>query len=109
MCLTPRSTQLHVKTQGVVVFFPSFGYAEEVHVRWAASGDLARLASRKRVFREPRSAADVEATLREYGEAADPPGGGSGGALLLCVVGGKMSEGINFGDGLGRFAFPDPY
>ena len=95
-----------VSEQGVVVFFPSFSYAEEVHAAWRASGLLQQLAARKRVFTEPREAGQVEGVLREYGECIAAGGEGTStarGAMLLCVVGGKMAEGINFGDGLGRW------
>ena len=51
-------------TQGVVVFFPSFTYADEVYEHWQASGALSSLSNKKHVFREPRSAVEVESILR---------------------------------------------
>lgn len=100
---------------GVVVFFPSYGYLDEVVGAWqqspkgatAAQSIWARLESRKALFRETKGGSSDE-VLSEYSAAilGDSSTGKSApaskGALLLSVVGGKMSEGINFSDRLGR-------
>ncbi|XP_042475698.1 ATP-dependent DNA helicase DDX11 isoform X2 [Macadamia integrifolia] len=99
-----------VVPEGIVVFFSSFEYEGLAHDTWKASGILARIMKKKRIFREPRSNADVELVLKEYKETilALSAGGPKenpviyNGAMLLAVVGGKVSEGINFSDGMGR-------
>ncbi|KAI9252292.1 helicase C-terminal domain-containing protein [Phascolomyces articulosus] len=88
---------------GVVCFFSSFTYLDQLYKRWSqypqnGTTILSRLEKKKKVFKEPRESNQVENTLRDYAMHIDQ----SGGALLLCVVNGKMSEGINFSDQLGR-------
>ncbi|XP_014394953.1 PREDICTED: probable ATP-dependent RNA helicase DDX11 isoform X2 [Myotis brandtii] len=90
---------------GVICFFPSYEYQRQVHAHWDKSGLLARLAVRKKIFQEPKRANQVEQVLTEYSRCIQCHGQAGGmvnGALLLSVVGGKMSEGINFSDDLGR-------
>ncbi|KAG1169369.1 hypothetical protein G6F70_007532 [Rhizopus microsporus] len=90
----------NVIPDGTVCFFPSFTYLDQMYKRWKENGILERIEKHKKVFREPKESNKVEATLRDYTlqiEVED-----SKGALLLCVVNGKMSEGINFSDRLGR-------
>lgn len=61
----------------------------------------------QRVLMEPESSTEVDSVLTAYNEAIYPPEGDEkrvwNGAILLCVVGGKMSEGINFKDDLARY------
>jgi chromosome transmission fidelity protein 1 len=83
---------------GCVAFFPSFEYVDACCARWASSGAWETLGEAKPIFREPRTSGSVEPLLERYGAAAVT----GKGALLLCVVGGKLSEGINFSDRLGR-------
>jgi hypothetical protein len=40
-----------VRRQGLVVFFPSFGYAEEAMSHWQRSGALAAFGKHKQLFR----------------------------------------------------------
>jgi len=83
---------------GVVVFFPSYDYEKLVVARFTKTGMLAKLEGKKKVFREPKLTADLDKVLGEFATSVRLAGGG----LLLAVVGGKMSEGINFSDDLGR-------
>ncbi|KAF9690009.1 hypothetical protein SADUNF_Sadunf01G0151400 [Salix dunnii] len=98
-----------VVPEGIVVFFSSFEYEGQVYDAWKKLGILERVMKKKRVFREPRSNSDVEIILKEYKETIDCLSSGTkedgarhNGAVLLAVVGGKISEGINFSDGMGR-------
>uniref|UniRef100_A0A182IKL4 DNA 5'-3' helicase n=1 Tax=Anopheles atroparvus TaxID=41427 RepID=A0A182IKL4_ANOAO len=87
-----------VVPNGVVAFFSSYDYLELFCSKLEESGNRARLEERKKIFREPRTAGQVDKILLEYGRAAKS----ATGALLLSVVGGKLSEGLNFADELGR-------
>ena len=87
-----------VVPSGVVVFFPSYRYEEELTKRWEQNGTIKSIKKCKRVFREERAGKQpLEKLLTDYGECCK----GSG-AVLFSVVGGKLSEGINFKDHLAR-------
>lgn len=83
---------------GVVVFFPSYDYLAQVVKTWTrVSKGVLDLGNSKPVFSETRGAG-VDNLLAAYTQAIDK----GTGAILLAVVGGKLSEGINFSDKLGR-------
>ncbi|KAK9875672.1 hypothetical protein WA026_009468 [Henosepilachna vigintioctopunctata] len=79
---------------GIVVFFPSYQYESLV---WEK---LVQRRIAREIFREPRNSGSVESVLEKYAAAIREPN--SKGALLFSVVGGKLSEGLNFSDDLGR-------
>uniref|UniRef100_A0A672PKY4 ATP-dependent DNA helicase DDX11 n=1 Tax=Sinocyclocheilus grahami TaxID=75366 RepID=A0A672PKY4_SINGR len=90
---------------GVVCFFPSYEYEKRILGHWESTGILQRLQSKKKIFQEPKKASQVEQVLSDYSKCiqrCSNAGSGQTGALLFSVVGGKMSEGINFSDDLGR-------
>ncbi|BES92585.1 HELICc2 [Nesidiocoris tenuis] len=84
---------------GVVCFFPSYDYENRIYQFLEDDGLLKRIASKKKIFREPKTSSQVDVVLKEYADSARRK---PGGALMFSVVGGKLSEGLNFSDDLGR-------
>lgn len=83
---------------GCVAFFPSYSYLEQVVAQWQKIGLWTRMQKAKTIFKETQQTG-TEDTLNAYTTAVKtlPTG-----ALLLAVIGGRLSEGINFSDELGR-------
>ncbi|RUS73449.1 hypothetical protein EGW08_018786 [Elysia chlorotica] len=99
------SNVCNVVPGGVVCFFPSYDYEKLVISAWEKSGVLAKIQLKKKVLREPKRSGLADQVLTEYSDCIKRCMSWQGsitGAVLMCVVGGKMSEGINFSDDLGR-------
>ncbi|XP_014244230.1 ATP-dependent DNA helicase DDX11 isoform X1 [Cimex lectularius] len=87
---------------GVVCFFPSYDYESKVFEHLEKNNMLQQISSKKKLFREPKMSSKVDTVLAEYAKTIQSKNSPINGALLFSVVGGKLSEGLNFSDDLGR-------
>lgn len=84
---------------GIVGFFPSYQFLANVIRNWQNSGFLERINNKRTLFYESKNGKDP---LDDYSELINNSSNNSKGAILFAVVGGKLSEGINFQDNLCR-------
>ncbi|XP_072762661.1 ATP-dependent DNA helicase DDX11 [Anoplolepis gracilipes] len=87
---------------GIVVFFPSYSYEDIVFKHLDKSGIVSKISVKKHIYREPKLASQVNVILDQYAQSIKKPQSPCNGSLLFSVVGGKLSEGLNFSDDLGR-------
>ncbi|RUS24950.1 DNA repair helicase, partial [Jimgerdemannia flammicorona] len=92
---------------GVVCFFPSYLYMEQIVSMWNDMGMLNEAWKHKLIFVETPDAAETSLALENYRKACD----NGRGAILLSVARGKVSEGIDFDHNYGRavLMFGIPY
>lgn len=98
----------NVVPAGIVCFFTSYDVMDQFYKHLVDSKALDRIQLKKKVFKEPRSGGQqTEKMLSDYAKAVKNASkclepGAQTGALMMSVVGGKLSEGLNFSDDLGR-------
>jgi chromosome transmission fidelity protein 1 len=89
---------------GVVCFFASYDTEQSMTSVWIKRQIFEKINQKKPIFRESKgNKLGEEDVLGAYSNAiASNP---LKGAILFCVVGGKLSEGINFSNDLARCVF----
>lgn len=98
----------NVVPAGIVCFFSSYDVMDQFYKHLIDTKALERIQIKKKVFKEPRSGGQqTEKMLTDYAKAVKNgvkclESGAQTGAFLMSVVGGKLSEGLNFSDDLGR-------
>ena len=82
---------------GLVIFLPSYKYETFLIDHWKKSGIWDQLRRTKALHREPKKSS-IDMALQAYARDAQQQSG----ALLFAVIGGKLSEGINFANEMAR-------
>ncbi|XP_069500780.1 general transcription and DNA repair factor IIH helicase subunit XPD isoform X1 [Ambystoma mexicanum] len=92
---------------GIVAFFTSYQYMENIVSSWYEQGILENIQKNKLIFIETQDGAETSMALEKYQEACE----NGRGAILLSVARGKVSEGIDFVHHFGRavIMFGVPY
>ncbi|XP_077174711.1 general transcription and DNA repair factor IIH helicase subunit XPD isoform X1 [Paroedura picta] len=96
-----------VVPDGIVAFFTSYQYMENIVASWYEQGILENIQRNKLLFIETQDGAETSMALEKYQEACE----NGRGAILLSVARGKVSEGIDFVHHFGRavIMFGVPY
>eukprot|EP00727_Mastigamoeba_balamuthi_P004114 m51a1_g1370 putative tfiih basal transcription factor complex helicase xpd subunit-like (1065) ;mRNA; f:415787-420582 len=96
-----------VVPDGIVCFFPSYGYLEQVVSRWEDLFVLSKIRENKLVFSETQDPVETSWALHHYKRCCEI----GRGAVMLAVARGRLSEGIDFSRHYGRCAvvFGVPY
>ncbi|RNA13378.1 tfiih basal transcription factor complex helicase xpd subunit [Brachionus plicatilis] len=87
-----------VVPDGIVCFFTSYSYMESIVSNWYVQGIIEQILKNKLLFVETQDSIETSLALYNYTKACE----NGRGAVLMAVARGKVSEGIDFDNHLGR-------
>lgn len=83
---------------GIVCFFPSYRFMEEIIFQWNEMGIIDQIMENKLIFIEGKDPNQTSIALSHYRKACDV----GRGAIFLSIARGKIAEGIDFDNHYGR-------